>query len=165
MVSRSTVAAFAVLLAAACSGSSAFAADIQDGTKTPGAVREELTQDKICTIKWGLDERHVTDAMKRQVFADYGYTGYDDPKCIADTHGKTCEIDHLISRELGGADDVKNLWPESYGGSPWNAHLKDKLENRLHAEMCKKHTITLQEARDMIVNDWRVVYKKYYGEP
>jgi hypothetical protein len=31
--------------------------------------------------------------------------------------------------------------------------------------MCKKHTITLQEARDMIVNDWRVAYKKYYGEP
>ena len=80
---------------------------------------------------------------------------------MADAHGKTCEIDHLIGRELGGADDVKNLWPESYGGAPWNAHFKDKLENRLHIEMCKKYTITLQEARD----DWRVAYKKYYGEP
>ena len=75
------------------------------------------------------------------------------------------EIDHLISRELGGADDVKNLWPQSYGTSPWNAHLKDKLENRLHAEICRRHTITLKQARDMIVNDWRVAYRKYYGEP
>jgi len=40
---------------------------------------QELTQDKICTIKCGLDARHVTDAMKREVFALYGYTGNHDP--------------------------------------------------------------------------------------
>ena len=68
--------------------------------------------------------------MKDQVFALYGYAGYDDARCVADAHGKTCEIDHLISSELGGADDVQNLWPEAYGTSPWNAHLKDKLEKR-----------------------------------
>lgn len=44
------------------------------------------------------------------------------------------------------------------------AHLKDKLENRLHKEMCAGH-ITLKQAQDMLVNDWRVAYKKYYGEP
>ncbi len=73
--------------------------------------------------------------MKQQVFDRYGYSGYDDARCIHDTGGKTCEIDHLISRELGGADDLDNLWPQSHGGH-WNAHHKDTLENRLNEEMC-----------------------------
>jgi len=30
--------------------------------------------------------------------------------------------------------------------------------------MCAGH-ITLKQAQDMLVNDWRVAYKKYYGEP
>lgn len=138
--------------------------DIPDLTKTPGAVRAGLSRAKICTIKWGRDERHVTQAMKQQVFALYGYSGYDDPHCVP--KGKrTCEIDHLISRELGGADEVINLWPQAYGTSPWNAVLKDKLENRLHKEICEKKTITLKQARDMIQNDWRIAYRKYYGEP
>lgn len=112
----------------------------------------------------GKDERHVTGSMKQQVFALYGYSGYHDARCVADPKGHTCEIDHLISRELGGADEAKNLWPQSYGSSPWNAHLKDKLENRLNKEMCAGR-ITLEQARDMLVNDWRVAYEKYYGEP
>jgi hypothetical protein len=69
--------------------------------------------------------------MKGQVFENCGYTGNDDPRCVP-AGNRHCEIDHLISRELGGADEVANLWPQSYGGQPWNAVLKDKLENRLH---------------------------------
>lgn len=77
---------------------------------------------------------------------------------------RTCEIDHLISRELGGADEVANLWPQAYGSSPWNAVLKDKLENRLNREMCGGH-ISLKQARTMLLNDWREAYKKYYPAP
>lgn len=142
----------------------AAADDIPDLSKTPGAVRPGLFKATICSTKWGRDERHVTDAMKQQVFAAYGYSGYNDPRCVPDAHGKTCEIDHLISRELGGADVVENLWPEAYGTTPWNAHLKDKLENRLHREVCAGH-ITLKKAREMISHDWRVAYKQYYGSP
>jgi hypothetical protein len=146
-----------------CSSLAAFADDIPDLKKTPGVARAGLTKTKICGTKWGKDARHVTAAMKRQVFADYGYSGNDDPKCVP-SGMQRCEIDHLISRELGGADDVSNLWPQAYGTSPWNAHLKDKLENRLHKEMCAGH-ITLKQAQDMLVSDWRVAYKKYYGAP
>jgi len=143
--------------------SAALADDIPDLSKTPGVARAGLTKKRICEIKWGKDERHVTASMKMEVFALYGYSGYDDPRCVP--KGKrTCEIDHLVSRELGGADEVKNLWPQAYGTSPWNASLKDKLENRLNKEMCAGH-ITLKQARDILVNDWRVAYKKYYGEP
>jgi hypothetical protein len=142
----------------------AMAGDIPDAMKTPGVARTELSKSTICTTKWGQDERHVTAAMKAQVFALYDYSGNEDARCVADAHGKTCEIDHLISRELGGADDIKNLWPQAYGTTPWNAHLKDKLENRLHRELCANH-VSLQEARDSLVNDWRVAYRKYYGDP
>jgi len=158
----------AILLALALLGAVATAAHADDAVpdlaKTPGLARAGLSVQKICTIKWGKDERHVTDAMKKAVFAAYGYSGYQDPRCVADAHGKTCEIDHLVSRELGGADEVKNLWPEAYGSTPWNAHLKDKLENRLHKEVCAKH-ITITQARSMIVNDWRQAYVKYFGQP
>lgn len=140
-----------------------WADDIPDLNKTPGAVRSGLTKAKICSIKCGRDERHVTAKMKKQVFAIYSYSGYDDPRCIP--KGKrTCEIDHLVSRELGGADVIKNLWPEAYGTTHWNATLKDKLENRLHKEMCAGK-ITLKAAREILINDWRKAYVKYYGEP
>jgi len=79
--------------------------------------------------KWGKDERHVTPSMKKEVFALYGYSGNDDPRCVP-SGKQRCEIDHLISRELGGADDVKDLWPEAYGTTPWNAYLKDKTVMR-----------------------------------
>src|SRR5437016_13783634 len=73
---------------------SLFAADpiLPDLRLTPGVYRQNLTQDQICHTKWGLDKRHVTLAMKKQVFAEYGipYGRHSD-----------FEVDHLISRELG----------------------------------------------------------------
>jgi hypothetical protein len=137
---------------------------IPDATLTPGVVRSGLTVDTICATKWGTDARHFTAAMKRQVFQSYGATGNDDPACVPDDHGARCEIDHLISRELGGADDVKNLWPQPYGSKPWNAHLKDRVENRLHVEVCASR-LSIKDARRLITSDWREAYKRYFGEP
>ena len=97
--------------------------------------------------------------MKRKVFQEYGLTGNADAFC----RPKGCEIDHLISRELGGADDVANLWPQSYAGA-WNAHQKDRLENRLHREVCAG-SLSLEDARQQITGDWRVPYRRYFGEP
>lgn len=133
----------------------ALAGDLPDLANTPGVARPGMTAIKVCSTKWGKDARHVSEAMKREVFAAYGMTN-TKPPC-------PCEIDHLVSRELGGADDVRNLWPQSFG-SKWNAHLKDKLENRLNREMCAGR-ITLKQAQEMLVNDWRVAYRRYYGEP
>ena len=142
----------------------AAAGDIPNPTLTPGLTRAGLSKSKVCAIKWGKDERHATAAMKRQVFAAYGYSGYDDPRCVPDSHGRKCEVDHLISRDLGGADDPKNLWPQAYGTTPWNATLKDTLENRLHKEVCAGH-ISLKAARGLLVNDWRKAYVQFYGQP
>lgn len=137
----------------------ALSAPLPDLKKTPGLVRSGLSLKTICTTKWGLDKRHVSVAMKTAVFQEYGLSGNTDPFCIP----KGCEIDHLVSRELGGADDVKNLWPQSYSGV-WNAHMKDRVENRLHKEVCAG-AVTLKAARTDITNDWTAVYKRYFGSP
>ncbi len=142
---------------------SARGGDLPDLSKTPGASRA-LSTKTICATKWGADARHVSAAMKQQAFANYGYTGNTDPKCVPDSSGRHCEIDHLVSRELGGDDVVENLWPQSYGSQPWNAVRKDKLENRLHKEVCARH-LTLKAARQMIVTDWTAAYLKYYPHP
>jgi hypothetical protein len=132
-------------------------AELPDPALTPGVARTDLTVEQICKTKWGKDHRAVTAAMKRQVFLAYGYAKQNkDPRC-------PCEIDHLISRELGGADDVKNLWVQSYQGQ-WNAHDKDRLENRLHKEMCAGN-LTLEETSTMLRDDWRKAFVTYFGEP
>ena len=143
----------------------AFAKDLTlpDSDLTPGVSRA-LSITVICNTKWGKDARHVTAAMKKQVFQNYGLSGNNDPACVPDKSGRHCGVDHLISRELGGADDVKNLWPQPYGSSPWNAVMKDRVENRLHKEVCAKN-ISLTQARREIKTDWRAPYRRYFGEP
>jgi hypothetical protein len=134
------------------------AGKLPDRDLTPGVARA-LTLAEICNTKWGKDARAVTAKMKAAVFKEYGLSGNHDRFCTP----AGCEIDHLISRELGGADDVKNLWPQSYAG-PWNAHLKDRLENRLHKEVCAR-TLTLGAAQGAIRSDWTVAYRHYFGDP
>jgi hypothetical protein len=100
--------------------------------------------------------RNVSNATKQQVFKLYGLTrttGWCAPK--------NCEVDHLISLELGGSNSVKNLWPQPYAGK-WNAHIKDKLENKLHRLICDG-TLTPKQAQDAISHDWISAYKKYIG--
>lgn len=125
---------------------------------TQGVARN-LPLSQICTTKWGVDARAVTPTMKATVYKKYGMVNKQGD-CALSPRG--CEVDHLISRELGGADDIKNLWPQPYGGV-WNASVKDKLENRLHTLICaKKPTITLKEAQGCLVNNWINCYKKIY---
>jgi hypothetical protein len=121
---------------------------------TPGAINPAATKAVICvngyTSQPGV--RNVTEAMKKQVFASYGI----DPK--SDKY----EIDHLISLELGGANDTHNLWPQSYTTTPLNAHVKDALENKLHALVCtgKADLATVQKD---VSADWTAAYVKYVG--
>lgn len=121
---------------------------------TPGAIKPAATKALICqpgyTSQPGV--RHVTEATKRAVFAEYG----------VDPHGPGApfEVDHLISLELGGSNDIKNLWPQSYVSSPYNAHLKDALENRLHALVCSDK-LTLVAAQKAISTAWVVSFQLY----
>ena len=69
-----------------------------------------------------------------------------------------CEVDHLISRELGGADEEDNLWPQPYTQHP-GAHEKDWLENELHEEVCRGK-ISLVDAQNEIKEDWYKAHLK-----
>lgn len=97
--------------------------------------------------------------MKREVFARYGLSGNNDPVCQSK---RRFEIDHLISRELGGTDTIKNLWPQCYGG-PWNAVMKDRTENRAHKEVCSGNLV-LEGVQSQIATDWRALYRLFFGD-
>lgn len=116
-------------------------AQAPDPMLTPGVVRP-LTTVAVCSTTWGLDRRFVTVRMKRHVFAAYGIAW-------ADRAGY--EVDHLVPRELAGADDLLNLWPQSWTGH-LNAHVKDQEENRLHRAVCAG-AVTLAAAQRAMI-DW-----------
>ena len=118
---------------------------------TPGATLPVATGD-ICVAGYSQKVRNVPLDVKRQVYAEYG---------IASHKPGEYEVDHLISLELGGSNSIKNLWPQSYVTQPWNAHVKDKLENELHDEVCSGK-IDLPTAQHEIAADWIAAYKKYF---
>lgn len=137
---------------------------LPNSTVTPGEAVLHSKAD-VCGKKWGTDERHVTKEMKTQVYGEYG-TAPGKGVCALKTHtGKKgqsvtvgCEVDHLVSRELGGADTLANLWPQPYTQNP-GAYQKDWLENQLHKEVCAG-TITLDDAQKEIKTDWYAAYLK-----
>jgi hypothetical protein len=62
---------------------------------------------------------------------------------------------------IGGATDVRNLWPEPYYDTAWNAHVKDQLEERLHEMVCRGD-VDLATAQQDISKDWIAAYRKYF---
>jgi hypothetical protein len=124
-----------------------------DPTKTPGATNPVLTQELICskTFRTG-PYRKVNDSLKKKVFEEYGIPWADRSKY---------EVDHFESLELGGANDIKNLWPEPYQPIP-GAKQKDVVEDYLHKEMCEGR-ITQAQALEKITTDWYAVYVELKG--
>lgn len=116
---------------------------------TPGVV-VTTNKDKVCEKGYAGTVRHVTDSEKNKVYSLYGIKTHKPGEY---------EVDHLISLELGGSNDIKNLWPQPYQGE-WNAHMKDRLENKLHQMVCEG-TITLEEAQKEISENWIGAYEKY----
>jgi hypothetical protein len=95
--------------------------------------------------------RNVPEEVRRQVCREYGIT----------SHGRgDYEVDHLISLELGGSNSIKNLWLESYRTSPWNARIKDRLEDKLHSLVCSGK-LDLKTAQQTIASNWIEAYEKY----
>jgi hypothetical protein len=63
----------------------------------------------------------------------------------------------LISLELGGSNDISNLWPEAADPTP-GFHQKDQVENYLHKQVCDGK-LSLKQAQQEIATDWLQVYK------
>ena len=98
--------------------------------------------------------RNVPQSEKYAVERDYGLRpGH---------YGRSLEIDHIVSLELGGSNDIANLFPERENAHP-GYHVKDKLENRLHAMVCAGQ-IDLRVAQRGMAADWQALYRKVYGD-
>ena len=126
--------------------------DLPNPSLTPGDALA-VTKDDVCTPGYSKKVRNVTAEEKRQVYAEYGIVSHAPGEY---------EVDHLISLEIGGSNSIKNLWPQSYRTHPWNAHVKDKLEDRLHAMVCDGQ-ISLQEAHRAIARAWISEYQSVFG--
>jgi len=68
------------------------------------------------------------------------------------------EVDHLIPLEVGGNNDIKNLWPEPTKPFP-GSFQKDVVENYLHDMVCIKK-LDITDAQNQIIKDWYEIYKK-----
>lgn len=134
---------------------SAHAADLPDPTLTPGVARQ-VDQKTLCNTSTKL-VRNVPESEKKAVYVAYGLSGDDRSQCA-----EGYEIDHLISLELGGSNDQHNLWPQLYCGT-WSAHIKDSLENKLHALVCDG-SMTIEAAQSCISTDWIKCYHQVMGE-
>ncbi len=115
---------------------------------TPGDVFPNVTTEQVCTSGYSSTVRDVPLSEKKEVYSEYGYSY---PQATG-----AFEVDHFISLELGGSNDIKNLWPEPADPKP-GFHEKDKVENYLHQQVCTGKE-TLQQAQGEIRGDWYAIY-------
>ncbi|HEY6408903.1 MAG TPA: HNH endonuclease signature motif containing protein, partial [Ktedonobacteraceae bacterium] len=108
-----------------------------------------VTTDQVCTPGYSKTVRHVPQSVKNEVYAEYGI--------ISHSSGQY-EIDHFIPLELGGSNDISNLWPEPAAPQP-GFHEKDQVENYLHGQVCSG-TRSLTDAQNAIASDWVAVYNQ-----
>jgi hypothetical protein len=120
---------------------------LPDRRCSPGAIDPAVTQDDIqstiCVSGYTSRVRNVPTSEKNAVYREYGITHHAP---------YSYEVDHIVSLELGGSNNIANLYPEAYA-NPNGARIKDKLENHLHAVVCSGQ-VRLPEAQRAIAINW-----------
>ena len=117
-----------------------------DPSLTPGDTLP-VTATQVCNPGYAARVRAVSADTKRMVYAEYH---------IASHPAGAYEVDHLIALELGGSNDIKNLWPEPAAPRP-GFHEKDQLENTLHALVCDGR-MALSQSQHELASDWYAAY-------
>jgi len=135
-----------------------------DPAKTPGCALPQVTTEQVTTPGYTETARHVSKLLKWQVFVLYGFAAPGEPLDLQRLHDleNQFEIDHFVSLELGGSNDIKNLWPQPYAApvvenQTLGARQKDVVETALH-RMIARGQITLKQAQDIILTDWVKAY-------
>jgi len=129
---------------------------VPDPSCTPGAInptlRLEVLKDPRFTTRC-LRDAATPEAEKATTYSWYhlarpANNGGED---------QVCELDHLISLELGGADTLDNIWPQcgpSGVALPQrNFKQKDTVENFL-AMQVREGRMDLSTAQKAIATDW-----------
>ena len=125
---------------------------LPDPACTPGAIDPAVTQQNIhstiCRSGYSTSVRPPESETEHAKF-DVAYPAYGV------RHSARSELDHLVSLELGGANDIANLWPE-VGKQP---NPKDAVENDLHRAVCDGR-VSLAAAQQAIATDWTTAESK-----
>jgi hypothetical protein len=109
---------------------------------TPGRIAE---RDK--------DRGGVTLAMEKKVFSRYR---------LPWPRRAEFKLDHLVPVELGGADTIDNLWPQSVRTKPYGADRKELL-TEVFLERIARKQITLEQAQELIRKDWIDAFVDHVG--
>jgi hypothetical protein len=115
---------------------------LPDPKLTPGRVARK-----------GKGRNGVTEEMERKVFARYHIPWRRRPEF---------KVDHLIPTELGGADTIDNLWPQSPFTKPYNPQRKQLLTQCLLARIASGK-MTLAQAQREIREDWISCFVDHLG--
>jgi hypothetical protein len=115
---RDTALAFLLVFHASFS----FAVSSPNAGVTPGAVDPRVSEatvgSTICLRGYTATVRNVSTQTKHAVYVEYG---------ISRSAQRNYVIDHLVPLEVGGANDIRNLWPEPKS----EAKTKDRLEGQM----------------------------------
>jgi len=82
-----------------------------DPSRTPGATNPTVTLDVLLDSRFHtscLRDKATTPGLKDDT---YGYYSIEKPSPNSGAD-QTCEKDHFVPLELGGADTLDNIWPQ-----------------------------------------------------
>jgi hypothetical protein len=129
---------------------------VPDPKCTPGAINPTVTLDVLKNSSFRTE--CIRNCATGEADKNVTYKQYGIPHPTKNEgSSQVCELDHLVSLELGGADTLDNIWPQC---GPNQAVLakryfkqKDAVENYL-AEQVRTGAIDLGKAQTGIAEDW-----------
>jgi len=126
---------------------------MQDPDCTPGALNPTVTEAilKSDNFRTGCVRNCITsESAKHIVYTNYG---------IREDRA-TCELDHLVPLELGGADSLNNIWPQCGPAHAKGMKIffkeKDQVEDYLTTRV-KSGDMSLRDAQERIAKDWTTI--------
>ena len=121
---------------------------LPDARCTPGAVDPAVTAAVLCSPGYRTSAYRPPASDTDRFKHDEAYPAYG----LAGT--VRTELDHLVSLELGGSNDARNLWPQS----PPSPNSKDRIEGALHRWVCAVSGAAgqarLARAQTAIASNW-----------
>jgi uncharacterized repeat protein (TIGR02543 family) len=122
---------------------------LPDRRCSPGAIYEDAVPPLICAANYPATVKAVPVSEQNRVYTEYGIKR---PRSAG-----AYEMDQIVPVELGGSDNIANLYPEAATPAP-GYKVKDKLERKLRSLVCSGH-LSLRLAQRDLASNWVLLYK------